>query len=55
MEKGNRNPKYAPGMDDTDIIPQADEEDKERGNVTAETRVLLDEVDPSGKDFRYPD
>jgi hypothetical protein len=55
MEKKNKNPKYAPGMDDADIIPQADEKDKEEDNVTLETRVVLDEIDPSGRDNRYPD
>lgn len=53
MRKKNRAPKYAPGMDDADIIPQADEKDKREGNVTAQTRVFLDEADPSGRD--YPD
>jgi hypothetical protein len=42
-------PKYAPGMDDKDIIPSADNLDKEKGNVTLETRVFWDENDPSGE------
>jgi hypothetical protein len=49
MDKKNNKPKYAPGIDDTDIIPRADEKDKKEGNVTIETRVFLDENDPSGR------
>lgn len=43
---------YAPGMDDKNIIPDADSKDKRKGNVTRETRVFLDENDSSGRDHR---
>lgn len=55
MDKKSRRPRYAPGMDDTDIIPRATKGDKEEGNITVETRAFLDENDPSGKDLRDPD
>jgi hypothetical protein len=55
MPDKKSKPIYAPGMDDTDIIPRATKEDKRKGNVTVETRVVLDENDPSGKDLRNPD
>lgn len=52
MTGKNDKPRYAPGMDDTDIIPPATDEDRRNDNVTVETRVFLDENDPSGEDKR---
>lgn len=49
MPKKDDKPLYAPGIDDADIIPRADDEDKKKGNVTRETRVFLDENDPGGE------
>lgn len=54
MDKGKKA-KYAPGMDDTDIIPLASKEDRKKGTVTKEVRVFLEENRPSGKDLRDPD
>lgn len=55
MADKNKNPRYAPGIDDTDIIPPATDEDLRRDNVTVETRLSLDENDPSGEDKRSRD
>lgn len=54
MDK-EKDAKYAPGMDDKDIIPLASEEDRKKGNVTREVRVFLDENQPSSEDLRDPD
>jgi hypothetical protein len=47
MAERKKSPRYAPGMEDVDIIPLADEQDEREGNVTTETRVYLDENDPA--------
>lgn len=52
MPSKKDKPRYAPGIDDTDIIPPATDEDRRKGNVTMETRVFLDENIPSGRDKR---
>lgn len=49
MVKKKKRPIYAPGIDDADIIPRADKRDREKRNVTRETRAFLDEHDPGGE------
>ena len=48
-KKKRKEPTVAPGLDDRKFGENATEEDIRKGNYTRETRLFLDENDPSAR------